>query len=108
MTDITIVVVFAKALVLPLGVGISYFAYRAYRRTGAAAMRSFAAGFAVVTAGSVLGGGLEQLVGVGLEAGLLVDSVLTAVGFVILARSLYVTDSRLGADDSAASSSSER
>ena len=100
MTDIATVVVFAKAVVLPLGVGITFFAYRAYRRTGAAAMRSFALGFAVLTLGSVLGGGLDQLAGVGLDVGLLVDSVFTAVGFVILARSLYVTDPHLdGAED---------
>lgn len=100
MTDIATVVVFAKAVVLPLGVGITFFAYRAYRRTGAAAMRSFALGFAVLTLGSVLGGGLDQLVGVGLDVGLLVNSLFTAVGFVILARSLYVTDSHMdGADD---------
>jgi uncharacterized membrane protein len=100
MSDIATAVVFAKAIVLPLGAGISFFAYRAYRRTGAIAMRSFALGFAVVTVGSALGGGLDQLAGVGLEVGLLVDSLLTAVGFVILARSLYVTDARLDADTS--------
>ena len=100
MTDIATVVVFAKAVVLPLGVGITFFAYRAYRRTGAAAMRSFALGFAVLTLGSVLGGGLDQLAGVDVEVGLLVNSLFTAAGFVILARSLYVTDSHLdGAED---------
>jgi len=108
MTDITTVVVFAKAVVLPLGVGITFFAYRAYRRTGAAAMRSFALGFAVLTLGSVLGGGLDQLAGLGLEAGLLVNSLLTAVGFVILARSLYVTDSHLDTVDDTADTSTER
>lgn len=108
MTDIATVVVFAKAVVLPLGVGITFFAYRAYRRTGAAAMRSFALGFAVVTLGSVLGGGLDQLAGLGLEVGLLVNSVLTAVGFAILARSLYVTDSHLDAADDASGPPTER
>jgi len=103
MFDIVTAVVFAKAIVLPLGVGITFFAYRAYRRSGAPAMRSFAVGFAVVTLGSVFGGGLDQLAGITLEVGLLADSLLTAVGFVILARSLYVTDSRLDADSSSAS-----
>jgi len=108
MSDIATVVVVAKAVVLPLGAGITFFAYRAYRRSGAPAMRSFAVGFAVVTLGSVLGGGFDQLVGVGLETGLLVNSVLTAVGFTILARSLYVTDSRLEAEDSTSPPASER
>jgi uncharacterized membrane protein len=104
MSDIATIVVFAKALVLPLGVGITFFAYRAYRRTGAAAMRSFALGFAVVTFGSALGGGLDHLAGVALETGLLVNGLFTAVGFTILARSLYVTDAHLEVDDSPASS----
>jgi uncharacterized membrane protein len=104
MSDIATVVVLAKALVLPLGIGITFFAYRAYRRTGATSMRSFTFGFAVVTAGSVLGGGLDRLAGVGLETGLLVNSLLTTVGFLILARSLYMTDSRLDADSSSTAS----
>lgn len=108
MTDIATVVVFAKAVVLPLGVGITFFAYRAYRRTGAAAMRSFALGFAVLTLGSVLGGGLDRLAGVGVDVGLLVNSVLTAVGFVILARSLYVTDSHLNGADGTPDPPAER
>jgi uncharacterized membrane protein len=108
MADIATIVVFAKAVVLPLGVGITFFAYRAYRRTGAAAMRSFALGFAVLTLGSVLGGGLDQLVGVGLDVGLLVNSLFTAVGFVILARSLYVTDSHLDGADGAPDPPAER
>jgi hypothetical protein len=108
MTDIATVVVFAKAVVLPLGVGITFLAYRAYRRTGAAAMRSFALGFAVLTLGSVLGGGLDRLAGVGLDVGLLVNSVFTAAGFVILARSLYVTDSHLDAAGDTSDSPTER
>jgi hypothetical protein len=108
MSDIATVVVFVKALVLPLGVGITFFAYRAYRRTGAAAMRSFTVGFAVVTLGSVLGGGLDHLAGVGLEIGLLVNGLFTALGFAILARSLYVTDAHLEANDSNASPSSDQ
>lgn len=95
MTDITTAVVFTKALVLPLGVGMAYFAYRAYRRTGALSLRSLALGLAVITAGSLFGGGLDRLVGVDIETGVLVGSILTAVGFAILARSLYVTDSNL-------------
>lgn len=94
MADIIHIVVFVKALVLPLGIGITVLAYRAYRRTGSAAMRSFALGFGVVTLGGILGGGLDRLLGVSVEVGLLVNGVLTAVGFAILARSLYVTESR--------------
>jgi hypothetical protein len=71
-------------------------------------MRSFALGFAVLTLGSVLGGGLDQLVGVGADVGLLVTSVLTAIGFVILARSLYVTDSHLDGTDDAPDPPEER
>jgi hypothetical protein len=95
VTDIPTAVVFLKALVLPLGVGMAYLAYRAYRRTGATSLRSLALGLAVITAGALLGGGLDRVIGIDIELGVLVNSILTAVGFAILARSLYVPDSNL-------------
>lgn len=92
MNAVTAVVVFTKAVAVPLGVGITLLAYRAYRRTDEAALRSFAVGFGAVTAGAAIGGGFELVVGVPVEVGLVVQGVLTAVGFGLLARSLYVRE----------------
>lgn len=95
MYELTSIVVFTKAVVLPPGVGITLFAYRAYRRTGDPSLRSFAGGFAAVTAGTTVGGGFELLFGVDLAVGLVAQGLLTAIGFALLARSLYVRDVNL-------------
>ena len=89
MTDYTVAIIAAKAVVLVLGGLITYFAYRAFRRTRSSSLRSFAIGFGTITLGALLGGGFDQLAGLGLEAGVLVQSLLTAVGFAVLAYSLY-------------------
>lgn len=92
MTEYTTVVLFVKALVAPVGVGLTYLAYRAYRQTGDIALRSFAVGFGAITLGAILGGGLDQILGVSIGIGLLFHSLFTAVGFVVLARSAYMED----------------
>lgn len=92
MFELTAVVVLVKAVVLALGGVITHLAYRAYRRTGSPPLRGLALGIGVVTVGAFLGGGLDQLVGVDLEWGVLVHSVSTAAGFAVVLRSLYQVD----------------
>lgn len=88
--------VFSKTATLILGGLITYFAYKAYVRTGAPALRALAIGFGVVTAGSMIAGGID----IGLQvtgtvdryrsAALVVESLFTAAGFLIILYSLYV------------------
>jgi hypothetical protein len=89
MSELTTVIVFLKALVLPAGAAVTYVAYRAYRRTGAVALRSLAAALGALTAGALLGGGVERFVGVATEVGLLVGTALSVVGFAFLIHALY-------------------
>ncbi|MFB6071744.1 MAG: hypothetical protein ABEJ88_02125 [Halobacterium sp.] len=84
--------IIAKAVIVALGGAITVLAYRAFRRTGSRAMRSFTAGFGAVTFGAVLGGSLNQFLGVGLRKALLVQSAVTALGLAILFASLYVEE----------------
>lgn len=94
MADISIdlgpFIVAAKLVVLVLGGAITYLAYRAFRRTRAPPLKLFAIGFGVITVGGVLGGGIDQLTGFRLAVGVFVQSSLTALGFTVLAYSLYV------------------
>jgi hypothetical protein len=84
------VIVAANTITLALGSLISYFAFKAYRRTGAVALRALAVGFGVVTLGAVFGGLVDLFVpNAGLLEGVLVHSVTTMIGFVIVAYSLY-------------------
>jgi len=88
--------IFFKAVVLVLGGLITYFAYRAYERTGAPALRALTIGFGIVTVGSFVAGGLDlvlqftTLVPWNRSAALVLESFFTALGFLVILYSLYV------------------
>ncbi len=92
MTDLLSLLVVFKSLVLVLGVLIVRAAYRAYRRTGSRALGSLTIAFSLITIGAMLGGGVHHMLRLDREAGILVNSLLTAVGFAVLAHSLYIEE----------------
>lgn len=90
--DLAFVVVAMKAVTLTLGTILAWLSYRAFRRTGATALRALAVGIGLLTAGAVVGGLVHQLLGLSLLAGVGVQSAFTAGGFAVLTYSLYVDD----------------
>jgi uncharacterized membrane protein len=84
------VIVATQTVTLLLGGLITYFSYSAYRRTELPALRALAIGFAIVTLGSIAGGVMNIIVGQRLLDSLLVESVLTAIGFATITYSLYM------------------
>lgn len=89
MVHVTSTVVALKTVTLVLGGLITYFAFKAYRRTGAPALRALALGFGTVTFGSLLAGVVDRLLETAAASALVVESALTAVGFAIILYSLY-------------------
>jgi hypothetical protein len=89
-TYIDIVIIVAKTAILLLGGSITYYAARAYGRTGSPSLRALAIGFGIVTVGALIGGVSHQIVGASLAVGIAIDSLLTAVGFGVIVYSLYV------------------
>ena len=87
---ISIAIIISKTAILVLGGGIAYIAYKAHRRTESPSLRALAFGFGVVTIGALLAGIAHQLLGVDLRTGILINSILTALGFGIIIYSLYV------------------
>jgi hypothetical protein len=85
------VVIGFKTATLLLGGLVATLAARAAHKTRDPGLTYLAAGFAVVTLGSLLAGVADQLFGVAPGTALAVESALTAVGFAIIAYSLYVT-----------------
>ncbi|WP_226013225.1 DUF7521 family protein [Halomicrobium salinisoli] len=89
-----IAVAATKTLTLVLGGLITYHSYRAYRRTAARQLGALALGFAIVTAGAVLGGTFHLVVSrymdVPLTVPILFESALTATGLTVVLYSLYV------------------
>ena len=87
---IAVGIIILKTVILLFGSAITYVAYRAHRRTEAQSLRALAVGFGVVTVGSILAGIAHQVFGVPLRLGVLINSLLTALGFAIIVYSLYV------------------
>ncbi|WP_255169576.1 DUF7521 family protein [Natrononativus amylolyticus] len=88
-TEVTVALAVVKTLVLLVGSVITYFAFKAYRRTQQRALGLLALGFGIVTLGFVLAGVLHQLLQVDLATGILLESLLVLIGFAIIAYSLY-------------------
>ncbi|SDY29460.1 DUF7521 family protein [Halobellus clavatus] len=82
-------IVAVKTGILVLGGLITYFSLKAYRSTGARALRSLAIGFGIITLGSLLGGTFDFILGVDITTGILIDAALTFVGFAVITYSLY-------------------
>ena len=87
--SISVAIVAVKGLTLVFGALITYLAFKAYRRTGGSSLRALAIGFGIVTLGSALAGVANQVLGVSLSVGVLLQSLLTALGFAVITYSLY-------------------
>jgi len=90
MMAITSAVVALKTITLLLGGMITYFAFKAYRRTRSVALRSLSVGFGLVTLGSLLAGAADLILRVDQRYALIIQSTLTAAGFAVIMYSLYV------------------
>lgn len=89
-TEVALALAVVKTLVLVVGSVITYFAFKAYRRTRQRALGYLAGGFGLVTLGLVLAGMLYELLEVQLAMGILLESLLVLAGFLVIAYSLYV------------------
>jgi hypothetical protein len=68
---------------------VTMLAFRAYRRTGAPALRALAAGLGLVTAGALLAGVVHQVAETNITTAVAIQSTAMALGFTVLAYSLY-------------------
>jgi hypothetical protein len=89
-THIDLLIIVAKTAILLLGGSITYYALRAYGRTGDPSLRALGVGFGVVTVGALIGGVSHQVIGSELVVGIAINSLLTAVGFGVIVYSLTV------------------
>ncbi|ELY78984.1 hypothetical protein [Natrinema pallidum] len=94
MNEYALVIAIANTTTVLAGGAIALLAYRAFRRTGATALRTVAIGVGVIVGGSILGSSIH-LVGDAVGLGIALQSAVTAVGFVILLYSLYAETSDL-------------
>ncbi|WP_138797956.1 hypothetical protein [Halostella sp. PRR32] len=83
------IIVGLKTATLFLGGMITFYAFRAYKRTHSPALRALTIGFGAITVGSLLAGAMDQVVGLNRQLALIVESGLTAIGFGVILYSLY-------------------
>lgn len=84
------VIVLLMGTTLFLGSAITFFAYKAYSRTGDPSLRGLMIGFGLVTSGALFGGIAHQLFEFPLDIGIVINAALTTVGFGVITYSLYV------------------
>lgn len=89
MQDVQLFVGLANTVILVCGGFVTLLARRAFHRTGALALHALSLGLGIVTIGSLVGGVLFHTTAAGLGAAVAVQSGLSALGFVVLAYSLY-------------------
>lgn len=94
MPQTVTVIAAANALSLAFGASITWFAFRAFRRTGLRALGGLSLGIGLVTLGMVLGGFLHQFTGLPLLSSLAIQSTCVALGFAVLAGSLLLNRPR--------------
>ena len=90
MSQTMLAILVIKSVILVLGGGITVIGYKAYRRTGASSLRALTFGFGIITFGALLAGIVHQVFDVAFETGVLINSLLTAVGLTIIMYSLYL------------------
>lgn len=88
-TGVQLAIAVVKTLILVTGGLVTYFAFKAYRRTEDRSLGLLATGFGLITLGVLLAGFTNELLGQDLGVGILVESLLVLAGMVVIAYSLY-------------------
>ncbi|MFC7081191.1 DUF7521 family protein [Halorussus caseinilyticus] len=78
-----------KIAALVLGSVVTLLAYRAYRRTRIDGLQYFAVGLLVITVGTFLVGILHHVFGVPSVQGMLFESIVACLGFLVMIYGLY-------------------
>ncbi|AUV84319.1 hypothetical protein C2R22_22455 (plasmid) [Salinigranum rubrum] len=90
MNSVITAIAAVKLIILLLGGGITYIAFKAYRRTGEHSLRVLGVGFGIITFGAILTGVANQFFSVGLALGVLINSLFVALGLAVIMYSLYI------------------
>lgn len=89
MSHLDIALVVVKSGMLLLGSLITFLSFKAHRRTGSRALRALAVGFGLVTVGALLAGIGHQFTALSLAESVVIESMLTLLGFAVIVYSLY-------------------
>ncbi|WP_435119765.1 DUF7521 family protein [Halolamina sp. C58] len=90
MTMVELWIAIVKSIIFILGGGITYVAYKAYRKTPERSLQLLCVGFGIITVGALLSGVANQFFSVPLAEGVLANSVFVATGLGVILYSLYL------------------
>lgn len=88
--NLLLVMAAVKLLITVLGTMITFYAFKAYRRTREPALGLLATGFGIITLGAIIAGISFELIGVPLVVGVIIDGVFVIIGFSSIAYSLHI------------------
>ena len=89
MSHFNIALIAVKTGTLLLGSLITFLSLKAYRRTRARSLRALGIGFGLVTVGALLAGVGHQFTSLSLAHSIVIESLLTFLGFAVIVYSLY-------------------
>jgi len=87
-TEIVSLMVVVKTLILLVGSLVTFYAYKAYRRTGDRSLGFLTAGFGSITVGALLGGTVYELISAPLALGVAIEGLFVLFGLTLIAYSL--------------------
>ena len=84
-----LLVALVKTIITGLGGLITYYAFKAYRRTRDRSLALLASGFGCITVGAIIAGISFEIIGVPLAVGVVIDGLFVIIGFGLIAYSLH-------------------
>jgi len=90
VSNIVAAIAAVKAVILVLGGGITYIAFRAYQRSDDRSIGVLGVGFGVITVGAIVSGVAAQFISVSLGQVVLLNSLFVAAGLAIIMYSLLM------------------
>lgn len=90
MTTTAVGLIVIKTLDLVLGGLITFYAYRAYHRTNSSPLGLFTIGFGLLTIGAMSAGIVDLILPFSLELAVIIEGVLSLIGFVFILHSVRV------------------
>lgn len=88
-TNLIATVILIKLIMLALALILTHLTYSSYRRSGRDDLGALAIGFASMSVGVLLAGGMYQLLSYEILHALLVEAAFTAFGLGMIVYSLY-------------------
>ena len=87
-TEVVSLMLLLKSLIVVMGGVVTWYAFKAYRRTRSRSLGTLATGFALITFGAVAGGLAHELLRTSLAFGIVLEGVFILLGLSLVGYSI--------------------